>query len=81
MMADLGTQAAAASASVRRTVGDCGASSNRPNGSFMPEAVSRRACDAGMLNTAGMLFIFTNTTKLSHINTHVRLSAHTHAHT
>lgn len=37
----------------RRTVGACGAS-KRPKGSIMPQAVGRRACDAGMLNTAGM---------------------------
>lgn len=76
-MGELGTYAAAR---VGRTVGDCGASSNKPKGSIMPEAVRRRVCDAGMLNTAGMLFIFTNTTKCPHTNTHVRVHVHTHTH-
>lgn len=53
-------------ARARRTVGDCGASPDEPNGSFMPEAVGRRVCEAGMLNTAGMLFVFTNTTMRTH---------------
>ena len=45
MMGELGTYAAARE---RRTVGDSGASSNRPNGCIVPEAVRRRVCDAGM---------------------------------
>lgn len=51
---------------VGRTVSDCGASSNGTNGSIIPWAVKSRACNAGMLNTAGMLFVFINTTMYPH---------------
>lgn len=44
----------------------------------MPEPVQRRVCDTGMLNTAGMLFIFTNTTKYPHKIPHVRVPACKH---
>lgn len=66
MMGELGTYTATR---VRRTDGDCGASSNRSNGSIMPAAVRRRVCDTGMLNTAGMLFIFINNPNLPDANT------------
>lgn len=73
MMGELGTYASARV----RTVDDCGRSSARPNGSIMPEAFERWVCDAGMLNTGGMLFILTNTTKRPHIITHVTVHTHT----
>lgn len=45
----------------------------------MPEAVGKRVCEAGMLNTAGMLFVFTNTTMPPpHTDTRVRIPANIH---